>query len=133
MQVARETSPIIIPNVAGVANVSDFDMWDSYLPQYAMGFQQGNASGAMCSYFAANGVPSCGSDFLMNQVVRGRWAPLDLNARCGRVAEWPRHYHHYYYYCYGCHDCSYCCNPAAAAGGGGRTQSSCPTARRWRT
>ena len=71
-----------------VANVSDFDMWDSYLPQYAMGFQEGNASGAMCSYFAANGVPSCGSDFLMNQVVRGTWGRPDavFMSDCSAVA-----------------------------------------------
>jgi beta-D-xylosidase 4 len=55
------------------ANVTDFDMFDSNLPQYEVAFKQGGASGAMCSYFAANGVPSCGSNFLMNDMVRTRW------------------------------------------------------------
>ena len=39
------------------------------LGTFLLCFGQGNASGAMCSYFAPNGVPSCGSDFLMNQVM----------------------------------------------------------------
>ena len=39
------------------ANVTAFDMWDSYLPQYKIAFTgKGRPSGAMCSYFAANGV-----------------------------------------------------------------------------
>ena len=29
-------------------NVSQFDFWDSYLPQYQMVFTQAKAAGAMC-------------------------------------------------------------------------------------
>ena len=43
------------------ANVTQFDFWDSYLPQYKAGFEEGGSSGAMCSYFAPNGVSSCGN------------------------------------------------------------------------
>ena len=56
------------------APVSAFDLWDSYLPAFEKGFVAGGASGAMCSYFAANGTPSCGSDYLLNRVVRSTWA-----------------------------------------------------------
>lgn len=71
-----------------VANVTYFDMWDSYLPQYEMAFKEGKASGAMCSYFSANGVPSCGSEFLMNDVVRTRWGRPDavFMSDCSAVA-----------------------------------------------
>jgi hypothetical protein len=31
-------------------NVSQFEFWDSYLPQYEMAFREGEAAGAMCSY-----------------------------------------------------------------------------------
>jgi beta-D-xylosidase 4 len=78
------------------ANVSDFDLWDSYLPQFEMAFstQKGHAAGAMCSYFAPNGVPSCGSDFLMNGVVRKLWNRSDavFMSDCGAVAEFIAHY-----------------------------------------
>jgi beta-glucosidase-like glycosyl hydrolase len=70
------------------ANVTDFAFGDSYLPQYKMGFVEGGASGAMCSYFAANGVPSCGSDWLMNQLVRTQWGRPDavFMSDCSAVA-----------------------------------------------
>jgi len=59
------------------ANVSLFDFWDSYLPQYEMAFTKGEhpASGAMCSYFAPNGISMCGNNWLLNQVVRGNGDP----------------------------------------------------------
>lgn len=36
-------------------NVSLFDFWDTYLPQYQRVFTEANAAGAMCSYVAENG------------------------------------------------------------------------------
>ena len=70
------------------ADVAMFDMFDSYLPQYEMAFRDGNASGAMCSYFAANGVPSCGSKWLLDELVRGAWARPDATfmSDCSAVA-----------------------------------------------
>ena len=32
------------------ANISTFDLWDSYLVPYEWGFKAGNAAGSMCSY-----------------------------------------------------------------------------------
>ena len=60
-----------------VANVSLFDFWDSYLPQYEKAFTEGAqpASGAMCSYFAPNGVSCCGNNWLLNEVIRGAGDP----------------------------------------------------------
>ena len=60
-----------------------YDFWDTYLPQYEAAFTKGGASGAMCSYMAANNVSSCGSNWLMNEVIRERWQrpvkPLHLS------------------------------------------------------
>ena len=69
--------------------MTDFDMFDSYLPQYKIAFTgKGMPSGAMCSYFAANGVPSCGSNFLMNEMVRTKWNRPDavFMSDCSAVA-----------------------------------------------
>ena len=30
--------------------ISEFDLHDTYLPQYAIAFQEGKAAGVMCSY-----------------------------------------------------------------------------------
>merc|ERR1711965_993620 len=66
------------------ANVSAFDWWDSYLPQFEAGFVRGNASGAMCSYFQGTQpgsggvpVPSCASSWLMTDIVRNAWMRPD--------------------------------------------------------
>ena len=59
------------------APLSAFDLWDSNLPQYERAFVEGGASGAMCSYFAPNGVSSCGNSYLLNDVVRDHWGSTD--------------------------------------------------------
>jgi len=71
-----------------VANVSMFDFWDSYLPQYEIAFTKGQSSGAMCSYFAPNGESCCGNDYLLNQVIRGKWNRPDavVMSDCSAVA-----------------------------------------------
>ena len=52
-------------------NVTQFDFWDSYLPQYEMAFVgPGHTDGAMCSYFAPNGVSMCGNPALLNGMLR---------------------------------------------------------------
>lgn len=68
--------------------MTSFDFGDSYLPQYELAFRRGNASGAMCSYFAANGVPSCGSKWLLNDLVRSQWGRPDavFMSDCSAVA-----------------------------------------------
>jgi hypothetical protein len=41
--------------------------------QYEIAFVQGEARAVMCSYASINGVPSCANDFILNQVMRGKW------------------------------------------------------------
>lgn len=63
------------------ANVTDFAFGDSYLPQYEIIFTtSGRSSGAMCSYFAPNGVSSCGNNWLLNQKIRTDWGRPDAVA-----------------------------------------------------
>lgn len=57
--------------------ISQYDFADTYLPQYEMGMTSGAASGVMCSYNAANGVPSCANGWLLNEVLRKRWGRED--------------------------------------------------------
>ena len=59
------------------ANVTNFTLHDSNLPQYEAAFTRGGASGAMCSYFAPNGVSSCGNEYLMNYLIREKWERPD--------------------------------------------------------
>jgi len=66
-------------------NISKHDLFESYLPAYEKAFVEGKAAGAMCSYNAINGAPSCANDYLNNQIVRG-WAPsAHITTDCGAV------------------------------------------------
>lgn len=58
-----------------------------YLPQYEKPFTVGKAAGAMCSYAAANGIPSCTNNWLLNEVLRRRWGREDayITTDCGAV------------------------------------------------
>ena len=67
-------------------NISQHDLFESYLPAYEKAFTEGGASGAMCSYNAINGSPSCANDYLNNKIVRG-WSPsAHITTDCGAVA-----------------------------------------------
>jgi beta-glucosidase-like glycosyl hydrolase len=60
-----------------VENISHFDLFDSYLPQYKIAFD-GGASGAMCSYNSPLGQPSCANGYLLNEIIRTRWNFSDI-------------------------------------------------------
>jgi beta-glucosidase-like glycosyl hydrolase len=68
--------------------ISPFDMWDTYLPHYRMAFVEGGALMTMCSYASINGVPSCASNFLLNDALRTRWGCPDVlvGSDCGAVS-----------------------------------------------
>ena len=68
-------------------NISDFDLFDTYLPQYEIAFKEGRASGAMCSYNAENGHPSCANGRLLDGVIRKLWNQPDalISTDCGAV------------------------------------------------
>ena len=69
-------------------NISARDLWETYLAQYETAFVEGRATGAMCSYNAVNGAPSCANAHLLNRVIRGRWGRRDAHicTDCGAVA-----------------------------------------------
>ena len=80
-------------------NVSSYDLFDSFLPQYSKfticrclcvvahfdrllviteaGFVEGKAGGAMCSYMSMNKVPSCANEGILNRMVRETWGRED--------------------------------------------------------
>jgi beta-glucosidase len=47
-------------------------LWNLYLPPFKAAFDAG-ADTAMCAFNAINGVPACGNDYLMNQILKGQW------------------------------------------------------------
>ena len=96
------------------ANISMYDLHDSYLPQVchwmiAIGYRwfllqdlisftralqyeeafklETPPSGVMCSYTSINGTPSCSNDYILNQMMRKRWGAEHafVSTDCGAV------------------------------------------------
>jgi len=55
------------------ATITQQDLVDSYLLPFQSCVEKGKVSGLMCSYNSINGVPSCASPWLLDQVARGDW------------------------------------------------------------
>jgi len=88
---SRETD-----RMGSMGNVSAFDLWDTYLPQYEQAMTESFAAGTMCSYFSMRVegtpgdpvyVPSCANRYLLTEVVREFWGRPDAThlSDCGAV------------------------------------------------
>ena len=55
------------------ADVSDYDLWDTYLPAFEELVTKANVAGVMCAYNAYKKQPCCGSDLLMVDILRKKW------------------------------------------------------------
>jgi beta-glucosidase len=53
-------------------DMSEQRLWNFYLPPFKAAIDAG-ADTAMCAFNAINGVPACGNDYLMNEILKGRW------------------------------------------------------------
>ncbi|MEO8110084.1 MAG: glycoside hydrolase family 3 C-terminal domain-containing protein [Ginsengibacter sp.] len=54
-------------------NVSNHDLWDTYLPAFKQLVVNAKVAGVMCAYNAYAGQPCCGSDKLMVDILRNQW------------------------------------------------------------
>jgi len=72
----------------GNNKISKFDLADTYLRQYEMVFRQSKPAGAMCSYNAINGHPSCANGHLLNHILRKQWNQPDaiITSDCGAIS-----------------------------------------------
>ena len=74
-------------------NVSDHDLWDTYLPAFNALVVEAKVAGVMCAYNAYAGQPCCGSDKLMVKILREDWK-FDgyVTSDCGAIDDfWQRH------------------------------------------
>ena len=55
------------------AVVSERDLRESYLPHFAAGIREGGAYSLMCAYNRVDGKAACGSDMLLEGILRGEW------------------------------------------------------------
>jgi beta-glucosidase len=78
------------------AKVSDFDLWDTYLPAFRDLIVDAKVSGVMCAYNALDGQPCCGNDKLMNNILRNEWKFTGYaTSDCGGIGHfWRTHKTH---------------------------------------
>ena len=74
-------------------NVSDHDLWDTYLPAFHELVVNAKVAGVMCAYNAYAGQPCCGSDRLMITILRDEWRFTGyVTSDCGAIDDfWQRH------------------------------------------
>lgn len=54
-------------------NISNHDLWDTYLPAFKQLVVNAKVAGVMCAYNAYQGQPCCGNDKLMVDILRNKW------------------------------------------------------------
>lgn len=54
-------------------NVSDYDLYDTYLPAFKMSVEQGNVQSIMCAYNSFRGHACCSNDPLLDKILRKDW------------------------------------------------------------
>jgi beta-glucosidase len=54
-------------------DVSRHDQLDTYTPAFRAAVVEGKAGSVMCAYNAINGQPACASEFLLQDLLRGKW------------------------------------------------------------
>jgi beta-glucosidase len=74
---------------------SPHDLWDTYLPAFRATIVDAKAGSTMCAYNAIEGQPACGSDLLLQTVLRGYWNFQGyVTADCDAVADfWQKNAH----------------------------------------
>ena len=61
-------------------NISQHDLFETYLAQYEIAFVEGRASGAMCSYTGVNGHPMCANVSCTISLASGLRSSQDASA-----------------------------------------------------
>jgi beta-glucosidase len=67
---------------------NDRDFWETYMPHYITSIKEANVQSVMCAYSRLNGESCCGSDYLLNELLREQ---LGFNgyvvSDCGSVTD----------------------------------------------
>jgi beta-glucosidase len=68
------------------AEVSDYDLWDTYLPAFHELVTNAHVAGVMCAYNALRTQPCCGNDLLMTDILRNQWKFTGyVTSDCGAI------------------------------------------------
>jgi beta-glucosidase len=72
------------------SSISNYDLWDTYLPAFKK-LAQAGVAGFMCAYNAFDGQPCCSSDKLMINILRNSWKFSGyVTSDCGAIEDFYR-------------------------------------------
>ncbi len=75
------------------ANVTPYDLWDTYLPAFRDLVVDANVSSVMCAYNRFEGQPCCGNDKLMMDILRNKWGFTGyVTSDCGAIDDFYKHH-----------------------------------------
>jgi beta-glucosidase len=75
------------------AQISDYDLWDTYLPAFRDLVVDAKVASVMCAYNAYAGQPCCGSDKLMNDILYKQWQFKGyVTSDCGGIIDFYRNH-----------------------------------------
>jgi beta-glucosidase len=70
------------------AQVSPYNLEDTYLQAFRAAVTEGDADSVMCAYNAVNGVPSCANGYLLQDTLRDAWSFHGyITSDCGAVTD----------------------------------------------
>lgn len=76
------------------AEVSQKDLWETYLPAFEAAVKEGGVESVMGAYNRTLGEPCCGSDLLMRKILRGKWGfEGHYVSDCWAIADFHNHHH----------------------------------------
>lgn len=74
-----------------IENLPARDLWETYLPAFKTLVQDGKVQQVMCAYQRFEGDPCCGSDRLLNSILRYKWGFDGLVVSdCGAISDFYR-------------------------------------------
>jgi len=78
-----------------INNLPARDLWETYLPAFKTLVHQGNVQEVMCAYQRFEGAPCCGSNRLLQQILRDEWGFKGLVVSdCGAIGDFWREGRH---------------------------------------
>jgi beta-glucosidase len=73
--------------------VSDYDLWDTYLPAFKALIVDAQVAGVMCAYNRFAGQPCCGNNLLMTDILRNKWGFKGYaTSDCGAIEDFFRNH-----------------------------------------
>ena len=76
------------------AEVSEKDLWETYLPAFEAAVKEGEVESVMGAYNRTLGEPCCGSELLMKTILRGKWGfEGHYVSDCWAISDFHNHHH----------------------------------------